>query len=299
MIPRTIPCGDMPGDKVDIKDGHIQKANVIFPELMKEIINVLEKRTVKRIVVTVCGGSGAGKSGVASLLSYYLNQEGIGSYTLSGDNYPHRIPKYNDAERLRVYRESALQGMLAENTYTGERFEIINQLQESGDDANPAYTQEYSWYASYLEHGRKGLEKYLGTPAEIGFDEIEDVVSRFKAGADQIWLRRMGREDTQLWYDKKDFSKMQVLIIEWTHGNSDYYQGVDIPILLNSTPAETLAYRLMRNRDGAIDSPFTAMVLEIEQHLLQQQAHKAHIIVTMNAHRIDYQEYRTIMGMRD
>ena len=73
MIPRTIPCGDMPGDKVDIKDGHIQKANVIFPELMKEIINVLEKRTVKRVVVTVCGGSGAGKSGVASLLSYYLN----------------------------------------------------------------------------------------------------------------------------------------------------------------------------------------------------------------------------------
>ena len=34
------------------------------------------------------------------------------AYTLSGDNYPHRIPKYNDAERLHVFRESAIRGMV-------------------------------------------------------------------------------------------------------------------------------------------------------------------------------------------
>ena len=44
----------------------------------------------------------------------------------------------------------------------------------------------------------------------------------------------------------------------------DRYEGVDIPVLLNSTPAETLAHRQARNRDGRADSPFTTMVLELE-----------------------------------
>lgn len=43
-----------------------------------------------RAVITVCGGSGVGKSEIASLISYYLNAEGVGAYTLSGDNYPRR-----------------------------------------------------------------------------------------------------------------------------------------------------------------------------------------------------------------
>lgn len=40
------------------------------------------------------------------------------AYTLSGDNYPHRIPKYNDAERLHVFRESAIRGMVKDGTFT-------------------------------------------------------------------------------------------------------------------------------------------------------------------------------------
>ena len=44
----------------------------------------------------------------------------------------------------------------------------------------------------------------------------------------------MGRTELDLWYDLVDFSNKNVLIIEWTHGNSDKYNGVDIPILLNS-----------------------------------------------------------------
>lgn len=118
----------------------------------------------------------------------------IGSYTLSGDNYPHKIPKYNDAERLRIFRESAIRGMIVKDEYNKERFEIIHELQLAAEDAN-------------------------------------------------IWLKRMGREETQLWYDSIDFTNIHELIIEWTHGNSDYYEGVDIPILLNSTPEETLAHR--------------------------------------------------------
>ena len=69
------------------------------------------------------------------LLSFYLKRQGIGSYTLSGDNYPHRIPVYNDAERLHTFRESALKGMVKEGTFTAERFEVIHEFQKNGDDA--------------------------------------------------------------------------------------------------------------------------------------------------------------------
>ena len=115
-----------------------------------------------------------------------------------------------------------------------------------GDDANKEHLKEYDWYDSYLRNGRTGLEGYLGTTNEIGFDEVEDILTKFKNGEDKIWLKRMGREDTELWYEEVNFSDVHILVIEWTHGNSDNYQGVDIPILLNSTPQETLAHRRAR-----------------------------------------------------
>ena len=255
----------------------------------------MNKNGQEKAVIAVCGGSGVGKSETASLLSYYLNEAGIGAYTMSGDNYPHRIPKYNDAERLHVFRESALKGMIAAGTYTKERVECIHNLQVKEDDANPKYSKEYDWFSTYLEAGRRGLRRYLGTSCETGFDEVENIVSQFKNGADYIFLKRMGREDTDLWYEDVNFSDIQVLIIEWTHGNSDCFEGVDIPILLNSTPEETLEHRRKRARDGAVDSPFTTMVLELEQQLLRSQAHKAKIIVTKSGELIDYNQYCELM----
>ena len=266
VIPENIAHGDMPGDKVEIGEGHVQKANVIFKELLPMLEEASEKSETGKVVITVCGGSGVGKSEIASLLSFYLKEAGIGSYTLSGDNYPHRIPVYNDAERLHTFRESALKGMVK-------------------------HTEEYDWYESYLRNGKEGLKGYLGTNNEIGFDEVEEIVKEFKAGTDEIWLKRMGREDTELWYEKVDFSKIQVLVIEWTHGNSDNYKGVDIPVLLNSTPQETLAHRRARNRDGATDSPFTMMVLELEQAMLEHQAPKAKIIISKSGELLSYEEY--------
>lgn len=294
-IPADIPHGDMPGDKVEIGEGHIVKAKVIFPALLQELKKVMEASENEKAVITVCGGSGVGKSEIASLLSFLLNEIGIGSYTLSGDNYPHRIPKYNDAERLHVFRESGMKGMVAEDLLTPERFEKIHTYQVAGDDANRGHAAEDLWYQTYLTSGRKGLEGYLGTRNEIGFEEVEDILNQFKAGKEEIWLKRMGREDTELWYEKVDFSKINVLIIEWTHGNSDNYKGVDIPVLLNSTPQETLEHRRARNRDGATDSPFTTMVLEIEQGMLESQAHKAKIIVSKSGELLSYEEYQKIM----
>ena len=106
----------------------------------------------------------------------------------------------------------------------------------------------------------------------------------------------MGRTDTELWYDAVDFSQVQVLILEWTHGNSDGFSGVDIPVLLNSTPQETAAYRKLRARDGKTDSPFTTMVLEIEQAKLESQAKKARYIITKDCRLISYPEYKQVMA---
>ena len=105
----------------------------------------------------------------------------------------------------------------------------------------------------------------------------------------------MGREETELWYDPVDFSDKNVMIIEWTHGNNHNLQGVDIPILLNSTPQETLEHRRSRNRDGATDSPFTTMVLEIEQGMLISQAPNAKLILSKSGEILAYRDFVRLM----
>ncbi|NMA37959.1 MAG: adenylylsulfate kinase [Papillibacter sp.] len=296
QVPESIPQGDMPGDKIKIGSDHINKANIIFPKLLELLLPVFESSLCSRAVVTVCGGSGVGKSEIASLLTFYLNSLGIGSYTLSGDNYPHRIPKYNDAERLRIFRCGGIKALLTSGLYKQEAKDQLRELQLLDEDSNPAQISKHPWLSVYQRGGRSAIKSYLGTDKELDFNELTNIVSLFKNGAPAIMLKRMGREETELWYDDVDFSNINVLIIEWTHGNSDGYQGVDIPILLNSTPQETLEHRRSRNRDGKTDSPFTTMVLEIEQELLVSQAAKAKLIISKSGELLSYDEYRLLMA---
>ncbi|MBR6406895.1 MAG: adenylylsulfate kinase [Lachnospiraceae bacterium] len=290
-ITPDIPHGDMPGDKIEIGESHIAKAKVIFPELLKE----LQENGKEKAVLCVCGGSGVGKSEIASVLGYYLSSLGIRSYVLSGDNYPRRIPKYNDAERLNTFRRAGIRGMLLEGVYTEERGQVLRELQEREVDPDPKLIAEYPWLSSYIEYGKEALRCYLGTTQEIDFEEISGILAAFKEGKECIFLKRMGRTETELWYSAVDFSETEVLIVEWTHGNSDYLKGVDIPILLNSTPEETLAHRRARNRDGKIDSAFTTMVLGIEQKKLHEQARKAAIIVSKDGALLDFAAYSALM----
>lgn len=287
--------GDLPGEKIEVKEELVVKANLLFGEIVKQLPDYFSKNPYQRVVLTVCGGSGVGKTSIAAILSYYFKQAGVGCYTLAGDNYPHRIPQYNDAERLRIFREAGIHGMIEKGVYTAESFSLLQKWQKMEEDANPEHLKEAAWFASYLNAGKMALEGYLGTEKELAYSEIGAIVSAFKDGAEKIWLRRMGREDTQLWYDCVDFSKIHVLLIEWTHGNSDYFQGVDFPILLNSTPQETLEYRKSRNRDGAVDSAFTTMVLQIEQVLLQRQALKAKLILSKAGELLTYEAYCRLM----
>lgn len=290
-----IPHGDMPGDKVEIGADHIAKATLIFPELLREM-RMLAEKGQEKIIITVCGGSGVGKSEIASVLSYYFGSIGIGSYTLSGDNYPRRIPMYNDAERVRVYRESGILRMIESGRASKEDFENLQRFQKDGTDSDVSKIIEYPFMASYLSGGVEGLKGYLGTTNEIDFAQIEKIAMDFKAGKKEIFLKRMGRTDTELWYDKVNFEDVEVLIIEWTHGNSDEYKGVDIPILLNSTPEETAEHRRARNRDGKTDSTFTLRVLNIEQQKLHSQAHKAKIIVSKSGELLSFEDYVKLMG---
>jgi len=295
-VPEDIPHGDMPGDQVSIAPSHITKAARLFPMLVEQLVSVLDVSGAQRAVVAVAGGSGVGKSEIASLVSFHLRALGVGCYTLSGDNYPRRIPAHNDAERLRVFRQGGLRGLVDSGSYTAERATGLRRLFAAGADAEPGRVAEDPWLAVYQEAGRTALRGYLGTPAEIDFDELSGVVGQFRDGADAIWLKRMGRAEVDLWYDRVDFAGVRVLVIEWTHGMSGFLCGVDVPVLLNSTPAETLAHRRARNRDGATDSPFTTTVLAIEQELLVSQATKARIILSKGGDALSQAEYRQAMA---
>jgi hypothetical protein len=290
-----IPTGDMPGDKVVIGEKHVAKADVVFRALAPLVQPLLDGPAPGKAVISVHGGSGVGKSEVGSLLAYYFNGLGIGAYVLSGDNYPHRIPKDNDHERLLVFREYAVKGLVASGQFTRERNAVLQELQATNQDANGALCAEHPWLAAYQSAGRTGLQGYLGTPRETDFAEVSRLLAEFKSGASPLMLKRMGREASELWYDAVDLSNTRVLVIEWTHGNNDNVSGVDIPILLNSTPQETLEHRRSRNRDGAVDAPFTTMVLEIEQGLLASQAHRAKIIVAKSGDIISFDAFEAQM----
>lgn len=295
-VTADIPHGDMPGDSVKIDEGHIAKSKVLFPELLKELKKVFETTGKTKAVVAVCGGSGVGKSETASLFTYYLNALGIGAYTMSGDNYPRRIPMYNDAERVRVFRNAGVRGLVGSGNAGAKQFEILRGLQKEETDSEPAKVSQYPWLAAYQSAGRDGLSGYLGTPNEQDFEEVSTILDSFHHGSPSLWLKRMGRDETALWYDEVDFSNISVLVLEWTHGNNRNIRGVDIPVLLNSTPEETREHRRSRNRDGKVDSSFTTMVLEIEQKLLESQADRAKLIISKQGQLLSYAQYRELMA---
>ena len=275
-LPDDIPHGDMPGDKICIGEDHIRKAQLLFPKLL-EALKGLEG---EKAVVSVFGGSGVGKSEIASLLAWYLRSEGVGSYVISGDNYPRRIPLYNDAERLSIFRAAGLKGLLAEGLYSPGLQKALDVMWPKGLDADASYGADLPWLAAYQAAGRKALSAYLGTALEQDYMELNAILAAFRRGDSPVWLKRMGRTEEERWYDAVDFSEVNVLILEWTHGGSPALRGIDISIFLNSTPEETREHRRNRARDGKTDSAFTTMVLEIEQEELRRAAPQARFILS-------------------
>lgn len=61
-----MPQGDMPGDAVHISEAHRTKADAIFPLLLPQLAEICARNPYGRAVITVCGGSGSGKTGAAA-----------------------------------------------------------------------------------------------------------------------------------------------------------------------------------------------------------------------------------------
>jgi alpha-galactosidase len=279
--------GDMPGDQVKIGDSHINRANVIFPYISSQ----LKKKQDKKIVVSVFGGSGVGKSEIGSLLAHYCRKMGFPAYVLSGDNYPHRIPAQNDAERLNRFRSAGLAAIAMETDFRDEWDRRIHSAWTTQEDAAEKITDNTEFHI-YREAGKKALEAYLGTDKEINFDLINSIIGKFKAGEKRLVLKRMGRTSEDMHFQSVDFDNIKVLLIEWTHGNNPFLTGIDFPVFLHSTPEETLAHRLSRGRDKGVDSPFTKLVLDLEQKLLNQCAETAKLIVRKDGRILPFEELK-------
>lgn len=272
----NMPHGDMPGDKVIISEALIPHAQKLF----RLLIQMMYRAGKEKYVISVFGGSGSGKSVTTSLLTYYLNEAGISAYAMSGDNYPRRIPEYNDAERVSIFRSEGLKGLVKEGLYSREVQNVLSDLWREETDSDPAQAESRPWLSVYQKYGREGLKGYLGEDKEQDYDQVNEILSSFRRGDEKIWMKRMGRTEDARWYDEIDFSHTDVLLLEWTHSGAEQVKNVDISICLRSTPEETKAYRLFRARDGKADSAFVTMVLEIEQEKLDRRMENADIILS-------------------
>ena len=260
----------------DLAREQIRNAERLFPLILKKT----EERKEKKTIISVSGGSGVGKTGMAFLLQNMFEKQGKKSLIISGDNYPHRIPMYNDAERIARFRMSGLNGLITERLYTDEVKEKLLELQKAGRDAEEQ--EDMQWLSIYQKYGDKALTDYLGTDQELDYEAVSNLLMQFHGGTSQLMLRHMGRTPDDIWYDRMDVSDTDILILEWTHGNSACLQGVDVSVVLISTPEETLENRKKRNRDTAIDSPFVARVLRIEQKKINDGLDRADIIQDMH-----------------
>ena len=57
VIPEKIPQGDMPGDKIEIGEDHINKANLIFRELLGQIRELKKEDVLHRCTLEFCADS--------------------------------------------------------------------------------------------------------------------------------------------------------------------------------------------------------------------------------------------------
>ncbi|MCR5211128.1 MAG: adenylylsulfate kinase [Lachnospiraceae bacterium] len=276
---RDIPGGDMPGDSNNINDQAVLAAERFFPSLTKLLASAAEMNPYGRTVISVSGGSGSGKTCLSALTAFYLNKCNIGARVMSGDNYVHRIPVENDAERLRIFRQSGISSMVENGLFNEEIFERLKKYQKEQNETGHAADIEEPWFKIYMEGGKAALDNHLGSPNEQNFDMLNGIISAFKDGAKELVFRRMGRDNTALWYERADMTDTRVLILEWTHGLSKHLLDIDTRVFIQTTPEETYASRMERSRDENARTDFIQAVIAIEQKQLTALIPTADIII--------------------
>ncbi len=265
--------GDNLSDNIILCEGQYENAKLIF----NEIKDHLDKT---KLIISLSGGSGSGKSGISAILSDFLDENYIGNYVMSGDNYPIRIPSINDQERLMQGRIGGIKNLANNDLATEINNKVLTQLQLEGVDLDDYSVKKYPFLKYYKEGFRKALEDYLTTSNEQDFSLVNSILKDFKNNKDDIYIKKMGRNLEEIYFEKVDFSNINVLILDWTHALSDELENVDIKIMIQSTPSETKEGREKRNRGDAIDDPFINMVLSVEQEKLNVNSSMANIIIT-------------------
>jgi uridine kinase len=84
----------MKGDKIIIQPHHERAARQVGERVIPEITTAS-----KRVIITIAGESGAGKSEIAEALRQVLSESGIATVILQQDDYFVYPPKSNEAER--------------------------------------------------------------------------------------------------------------------------------------------------------------------------------------------------------
>jgi hypothetical protein len=108
--------GDYMGDKLVVTQHHLGLANAVFP-FVKSIAD-----RGARYALSFGGPSGSGKSETASLIADMIEDKlGQKSRVIACDNYPHRPPASNDANREQIFKMSGKEGL---RRYLGTSEEI-------------------------------------------------------------------------------------------------------------------------------------------------------------------------------
>ena len=242
-------------------------AKQIFTEMLPILTDALEENRYKRAVVSVCGASGTDTAETAAIVAAMMRHAGVSTNVIRGDHYRHRITVYNDAERRMVFRTEGMRELLVRGVYTDPLRDELAELMKTGADADASLTEAYPWLTAYHIGGDCGLRSYLGTHREVDFHELSDIIMRFKNGAEEVFLKRMGAEEASVRYETRNCRPVKVFIIEGTQSNNDHLRGVDIPVLIWGKP------------DTPPENPFTARIQALENELLISQAHKAKLVI--------------------
>ncbi len=105
------------GDILKINISHRARTKLLFDWLRNKYTD-----PAKKLVISVGGPSGSGKSEIGALLSALYQNAGIPSILVPCDNFPIRAPKFNDLHRRELFDSKGKEALAA---YLGSEDEIL------------------------------------------------------------------------------------------------------------------------------------------------------------------------------
>ena len=136
----------------------------------------------------------------------------------------------------------------------------------------------------------------MGSASEQDYADVQALIDAFHEGKTQIPLRKLGDEEADFHYETGNFADKKILLLEWTHAGNPTLQGIDLNLFLYSSPEDTLERRKRRARNANTDTPLIALVLELEQIMLNENAKHADIIQLMDGKILSRADYLDKFG---